>query len=149
MQRHGLTITAAINTFARKAVREYRIPFEIGVIMPNEDTIEAMREIERLRVDDALGKTYTNVHEMMRTFWQITEHNVRERAHRIGAIARTQALPILSRWMVGHMNMKSSNPFHAAFTCVASIPQPDLLWMQDIADPQPARVLHMFQLCAS
>ena len=31
----GMTMTTAFNIFAKKAVREYRIPFEIGGEVPN------------------------------------------------------------------------------------------------------------------
>ena len=45
----GLTMTAAMNLFARKTVREYRIPFEIGGERPNAATLEAMREVEDMK----------------------------------------------------------------------------------------------------
>lgn len=38
----GLTMTAAFVMFAKKAVREYRIPFEIGGEHPNRKTQEAI-----------------------------------------------------------------------------------------------------------
>ena len=38
----GMTMTTAFNIFARKAVREYRIPFEIGGNRPNEETKKAI-----------------------------------------------------------------------------------------------------------
>jgi len=62
----GLTMTAAFNIFAKKAVREYRIPFEIGGGIPNAETAEAIREVQRMKADPALGKTYTDVDQMMR-----------------------------------------------------------------------------------
>ena len=40
----GMTMTTAINVFARKAVREYRIPFEISGDVPNVETVEAIKE---------------------------------------------------------------------------------------------------------
>ena len=36
----GMTMTTAFNVFARKAVREYRIPFEISGDVPNAETVE-------------------------------------------------------------------------------------------------------------
>ena len=62
----GMTMTTAFNIFAKKAVREYRIPFEIGAEIPNAETIEAMNEAKRMKADPTLGKTYTDVDEMMR-----------------------------------------------------------------------------------
>ena len=35
----GMTMTTAFNIFARKAVREYRIPFEISGDVPNAETM--------------------------------------------------------------------------------------------------------------
>lgn len=34
----GMSMSTAFNLFAKKAVREYRIPFEIGASRPNEET---------------------------------------------------------------------------------------------------------------
>ena len=62
----GMTMTTAFNIFAKKAVREYRIPFEIGAEIPNAETIEAINEVKRMKTDSTLGKTYTDVDEMMR-----------------------------------------------------------------------------------
>ena len=61
----GMTMTTAFNVFAKKAVREYRIPFEIGGDVPNADTREAIREVQRMKADPSLGKTYTDVDQMV------------------------------------------------------------------------------------
>lgn len=61
----GLTMTTAFNIFARKTVREYRIPFEIGGEAPNAETIEAIQEVKRMKADPSLGKTYSDVDQMM------------------------------------------------------------------------------------
>jgi DNA-damage-inducible protein J len=62
----GMTMTTAFNIFAKKAVREYRIPFEISGDAPNAETVEAIQEVRRMKADPTLGKTYTDVDEMMR-----------------------------------------------------------------------------------
>lgn len=62
----GMTMTTAVNIFARKAVRENRIPFEISGDVPNAETQEAIREVKQMKVDPTLGKTYTDVDEMMK-----------------------------------------------------------------------------------
>lgn len=62
----GMSMTTAINIFARKAVRENRIPFEISGDVPNAETLEAIREVQRMKADPSLGKTYTNVDDMMK-----------------------------------------------------------------------------------
>ena len=62
----GMTMTTAINIFARKAVLENRIPFEISGDVPNAETQEAIREVKQMKADPTLGKTYTDVDEMMK-----------------------------------------------------------------------------------
>lgn len=62
----GMTMTTAFNIFAKKTVREYRIPFEIGAEIPNPETREAIKEVEMMKADRSLGKTYTDVDAMMR-----------------------------------------------------------------------------------
>lgn len=61
----GMTMTTAFNVFARKVVREHRIPFEISGDMPNEETIEAIQEVKRMKANPSFGKTYSNVEQMM------------------------------------------------------------------------------------
>ncbi|MCD7981822.1 MAG: type II toxin-antitoxin system RelB/DinJ family antitoxin [Clostridiales bacterium] len=61
----GMTMTTAFNIFAKKAVREYRIPFEIGGNVPNAETIEAIKEVRQMKADPSLGKTYSDVDQMM------------------------------------------------------------------------------------
>ena len=53
----GLTMTTAFTVFVKRALREYRIP--------NEETLAAFDEVERMIQDPTLGKTYTSAHEMM------------------------------------------------------------------------------------
>ena len=61
----GMTMTTAFNVFARKAVRENRIPFEISGDMPNAETIEAIQEVKKMKANHNLGKTYSDVDQMM------------------------------------------------------------------------------------
>ena len=62
----GMSMTTAFNIFARKTVREYRIPFEIGGEVPNAETREALDEVRRMKADPSLGKCYTDVDAMMK-----------------------------------------------------------------------------------
>ena len=62
----GMTMTTAFNAFAEKTVQEDRIPFEMSRSLPNEETLEAMREVECMKKDPSLAKTYTNVDAMMK-----------------------------------------------------------------------------------
>lgn len=40
----GMSISTAVNIFAKKTVREARIPFEIGYGSPNAETLRAIRD---------------------------------------------------------------------------------------------------------
>ena len=62
----GMTMTTAVNIFAKKAVRENRIPFEISGDVPTAETKEAIRKVKQMKADPTLGKTYTDVDEMMK-----------------------------------------------------------------------------------
>lgn len=64
----GMTMTTAFTVFAKKAVREYRIPFEISGNVPNEETMEAIQEVKRMKADPDLGKTYSDVDQMMEDY---------------------------------------------------------------------------------
>lgn len=61
----GMTMTTAFNVFAKKAVREYRIPFEIGGEKPNAETREALDEVRRMKANPEMGKTYASAGQMM------------------------------------------------------------------------------------
>ena len=58
----GMTMTTAFNVFAKKAVREYRIPFEIGGEIPNAATRKA---IEDTKNGIGLSRAFSSVDELM------------------------------------------------------------------------------------
>ncbi len=62
----GLTMTAAFNVFAKTMVRQQRIPFEISMDVPNTGTAAALQEVEEMKKNPSLGKSYTNVDQMMK-----------------------------------------------------------------------------------
>ncbi len=61
----GMSMTTAFCIFAKKVVREYRIPFEIGGDVPNEETRQAIEEVQRMKAAPSLGKSYHSVEELM------------------------------------------------------------------------------------
>lgn len=61
----GMTMTTAFNLFAKKTVREYRIPFEISGEKPNAETLEALNEVKLMKANPNLGKSYTDVDQMI------------------------------------------------------------------------------------
>ena len=62
----GLNMTTAFNAFVRQSVREQRIPFMLSknVISLNEETIQAIEEVERLK-KDTNKKVYSSFAELL------------------------------------------------------------------------------------
>jgi DNA-damage-inducible protein J len=62
----GLNMTTAFNVFARTVVRKRGIPFEISLDIPNDETLEAIEEVKRMKKDPSAYKSYTDVDQMMK-----------------------------------------------------------------------------------
>lgn len=62
----GMNMTTALTVFVKQAVREKRIPFEIGLYTPNKETIEAFEETEKIMANPSTAKGYTDVHQMFK-----------------------------------------------------------------------------------
>jgi len=62
----GLSMTAAFTVFAKTVVRRQGIPFEVTKNIPNAETIAAIEEVEAMIKDPTLGKSYTDIDEMMK-----------------------------------------------------------------------------------
>jgi len=62
----GLTMTSAFTVFAKTVVRQQRIPFEISKVIPNAETVAAIEEVQAMKKDLSLGKSYTDIDEMMK-----------------------------------------------------------------------------------
>ncbi len=62
----GMSMTTAMNIFAKKVVREYRIPFEIGMERPNAATREAMQETRDILSGKVQAKRYTSFAEALK-----------------------------------------------------------------------------------
>ena len=58
----GMSMTTAFNIFAKKAVRENRIPFEVGGEIPNEKTRRAMENAQK---GIGLSRGFSSVKELM------------------------------------------------------------------------------------
>ena len=58
----GMSMTTAFTVFAKRTVRENRIPFPVGGDIPNEETRRALEEAKN---GIGLSKAYTSVDEMM------------------------------------------------------------------------------------
>lgn len=44
----GLTLTAAFNIFLRQAVREKGMPFAVTTVVPNKETVKAIKETKEI-----------------------------------------------------------------------------------------------------
>ena len=56
----GMNLSTAFNIFVRQSLREGRIPFSISLDAPNQETIAALREAERIAKDPSV-KGYDNL----------------------------------------------------------------------------------------
>lgn len=62
----GITVSDAVNIFLHKAVTVGGLPFEMRNSMPNTETLEALREVEEMKKNLSLGKSYTDIDTMMK-----------------------------------------------------------------------------------
>lgn len=62
----GMDIATFFTIAAKQAVREQRIPFDISMNIPNEETISAIEEVRLMKQNPSIGKVYTDVDEMMK-----------------------------------------------------------------------------------
>jgi DNA-damage-inducible protein J len=62
----GMDMTTAVNVFLRQVIRCDGFPFDLRLSRPNEETMAAIKEVEEMKKDPSLGKTYSDVDEMMK-----------------------------------------------------------------------------------
>lgn len=63
--KFGLDLSTAITLFLQQSVREQRIPFEIRMEVPNNDTLEALAEFSKMKNDKESYKRYSSFKEIM------------------------------------------------------------------------------------
>ena len=61
----GMNLTTAFTIFVKQAIREQGIPFEITREIPNSETISAINEVQQMKQNPSLGKSYTDIDKMM------------------------------------------------------------------------------------
>lgn len=61
----GLDMTTFFIMAAKQAVREQALPFKASMDVPNQETIEAMAEVEYMRKHPEVGKTYSTFSELL------------------------------------------------------------------------------------
>ncbi len=62
----GMDLTTFFIISAKQAVREQRIPFDVSMNIPNKETRQAIEEVQQMKKNPSLGKSYADVDEMMK-----------------------------------------------------------------------------------
>ena len=57
----GLTMTTAINVFARAFVRKQGMPFEVSKNIPNASTLAAIEEVQTMKLNPHLNQKFDSV----------------------------------------------------------------------------------------
>lgn len=60
----GLDMTTFFTIAAKQAVREQAIPFDVTMHVPNKETLNAMAEVEYMKVNSS-GKGYNSFSELL------------------------------------------------------------------------------------
>ena len=60
----GLNMSTALTAFVKQAVREQRIPFIISKNVYNQETLQAIQEVEKMKTDKNV-KTYSSFSELV------------------------------------------------------------------------------------
>ena len=62
----GVSIAEAVNMFLHKSIIVGGLPFEVRYSQPNAETVAAIQEVQEMKNNPSLGKSYTNVDDMMK-----------------------------------------------------------------------------------
>lgn len=65
----GISMSTAFNIFVRKVLRDNSFPFELGYDVPdvpNAETLEAIKEADRILANPSSAKSYTSIAELMK-----------------------------------------------------------------------------------
>ena len=60
----GVSVSTLFTIFSKKVIRDWEIPFKVGLDKPNRATIRAMKEGDKIRKNLDKVKVYDNVEEM-------------------------------------------------------------------------------------
>lgn len=58
----GMDLTTAVNIFLRQSIREHGIPFELKLHVPNDETLEAIRQVNN---KEDLSKPFSSISELI------------------------------------------------------------------------------------
>lgn len=62
----GINVSTAINMFIKKVLMDYEIPFQVSAPKPNAETIEAIKEVQQMKENPDMGKSYEDVDAMIK-----------------------------------------------------------------------------------
>ena len=62
----GMDMTTAVNVYLRQAIRYKGFHFELKVDVPYEETLEAIQDVQQMKNNPLMGKSYTDVDDMMK-----------------------------------------------------------------------------------
>lgn len=62
----GMDMSTAVNIFFHQVIRSNGLPFQVVTDVPNSETLEAMKEIQCMKENPSMGKSYTDVDSMMK-----------------------------------------------------------------------------------
>ena len=58
----GMDLTTAVIIFLRQSIREHGMPFELKLRVPNDETLEAIRQVNN---KEDLSKPFSSISELM------------------------------------------------------------------------------------
>ena len=58
----GMDLTTAVNIFLRQSIREHGMPFQLKLRVPNDETLEAIRQVNN---KEDLSKPFSSISELM------------------------------------------------------------------------------------
>ena len=62
----GMSMTTAFTLFAKQAVREQKIPFDISLNIPNKETVDALNEFKAMISDKDAYKRYDSFDDLLK-----------------------------------------------------------------------------------
>lgn len=62
----GMDMSTAVNVFFYQVIRSNGLPFDVTMDTPNADTLAAIQEVQQMKKNPHIGKTYTDVDDMMK-----------------------------------------------------------------------------------
>ena len=69
----GLSVSEAVNIFFKKSLMTYGLPFELKIPQYNEETLEALKEVQEIKMNPHLYKKYDNFEDLFRDLYSDDE----------------------------------------------------------------------------